>query len=163
MCARTESEVNGWVWCRPEPYGVGMTRAPQCVPSEAIRSAFAEMRRSASEFGGQARSVGILSECGRAVILDIQTLDELRQRQPAGWNVSKHSDIRDGVALRGPWPPPSLSGALGTTLEFSPPGSLRWSSYSSSEVGERPPGVPSRLSSVSARATSCSGVDGLSA
>lgn len=37
------------------------------------------------------------------------------------------------------------------------------SSYSSSEVGERPPGVPTRLSSVSARATSCSGVNGLSA
>ena len=46
---------------------------------------------------------------------------------------------------------------------FSPPGSSRRSNYSSSEVGERPPGVPTRLSSVSARATSCSGVDGLSA
>ena len=57
----------------------------------------------------------------------------------------------------------AVGDALGTTLEFSPPGSLRRSNYSSSEVGERPPGVPTRLSSVSARATSCSGVDGLSA
>ena len=57
----------------------------------------------------------------------------------------------------------AVGDALGTTLEFSAPGSPRRVAYSRSEVGERPPGLPTRLSSVSARATSCSGVDGLSA